>query len=369
MYITITIYMKKFSVEYYKEKFLILWERLRAKEGFEEEIARIRAELGIPEDGFSSDVDLAYFLIDRLNDEEQESFPYILYIPKFESKNQTFVKSEEDFDELYRQFDEEIGEENFPRFVLQSLLDYIKPEADSFTSFPLMKLSEENSKLKPICLSLSSKFFSFDLLDELIIFQFIERYLFLGENGVIRHIDAKVTCTCCRHIGVKHFSPNASHMQGREDGVFSKDYIFNEGAVRLLSQHVHSLFLIIKPYSTKQQIIKYVEENWDSLKQSLDEKNKFYIQAGVKIGKLKKRDNNKNRLVYELSKESKKDLEERYKALDTGFATPRYKDSIISAILKHEFAIDMSSDAVKKSYQRYAKSDDLMKNPKDIRDI
>jgi hypothetical protein len=137
----------------------------------------------------------------------------------------------------------------------------------------------------------------------------------------------------------------------------------------MLSQHFNSVFLIIKPYATKELVLQYIEDNWDDLKEHIIEKNTFYKQFGVHPSIIKESDDEKNRLVYELNKLSKKELLKSYKGEQDFSHTGVYKEAIVSAILEEEYDIKMSADAVKKSASRFAKSIQVQKLPKDIRDI
>ena len=84
---------------------------------------------------------------------------------------------------------------------------------------------------------------------------------------------------------------------------------------------------------------------------------------------IKESDDERNRLIYELYKQSKKDLLKRYKGGDDLSGKGIYKEMIVSSILDYEYAIKISADAVKKTAGRYAKSIKIQQLPKDIRDI
>ena len=131
----------------------------------------------------------------------------------------------------------------------------------------------------------------------------------------------------------------------------------------------NSVFLIIKPYATKEEVLNYVEDNWDSLKKHVIEKNTFYKQYGVHPSKIKESDFERNRLIYELNKLSKKDLLKRYKGERDLSLKNIYKETIIAAILKEEYNASISPEAVKKAAARFDKTSRIKMLPKDIRDI
>jgi hypothetical protein len=183
------------------------------------------------------------------------------------------------------------------------------------------------------------------------------------------YIKEKIDCPFCRYIGVSHFSAERHNMDGQDEGPFSNKYVFNKKTVKLLSAYFDSLFLIIKPYASKDQVIQYVNDNWEELKEHLIAKNTFYRQLEVSPARIKKSAGDRNRLIYELQKSSKKDLVARYKGDRDFSVTGIYKEDIVSAILKEEYGLSVSSDAVKKTASRFAKSKKLKRQPKDIRDI
>ena len=158
-------------------------------------------------------------------------------------------------------------------------------------------------------------------------------------------------------------------MDGRDEGPFSGKYLFNASAVKLLSSHFNSCFLIIKPYATKEQTIQYIKENWDHMKEHLITKNTFYKQAGVHPSKIKVSNFERNRLVYELYKLPKKELLDLYRGKKDFSLIGIYKETVIAAILKEQYEIEMSTDAIKKAATRFAKNARINNEPKDIRDI
>jgi len=191
----------------------------------------------------------------------------------------------------------------------------------------------------------------------------------LGQRGIDLYIKSKISCHNCKYLGVEHFSAHRHDMEGKDEGPYSKNYVFNEQAVKRLSYHFNSVFIIVKPYATKEMVHQYVEENWDDLKEHIVEKNTFYKQFDVNPTVIKESDDERNRLVYELNKLSKKDLLKRYKGAEDFSHRGIYKEAIVAAILKEEYEVDMTSDAVKKAASRYAQTIKVQNVPKDIRDI
>jgi hypothetical protein len=238
-----------------------------------------------------------------------------------------------------------------------------------FTKFPLFEDSKYLSELYPATLKLMQKFWGIDLLDDHIIFHYIEKYLFMGQAGIDLYIKSKVSCHNCKYLGVEHFSPRGIDMEGRDEGIYSKNYILNKQAVRRLSNHFNSVFLIVKPYATKEMVHQYIEDNWDDLKEHIIEKNPFYKQFDVNPTLIKESDDERNRLVYELNKLSKKELLEKYKGDEDFSGKGIYKEMIVAAILDEEYDIKMTTDAIKKTASRYAQSIKVQNIPKDIRDI
>lgn len=361
--------MKKYSAEFFNKKFGILFNKLLAKEGFIDEIKEVRKELGIPiENGFINSIELAEFLLKKLTKLEKERVVMLGFIEQFETENRVRV-SEKDRDRFFDYFMTNKKRRDGSLVGITFLKSLVENHNNLFTSNELLRETNFFSKLSPIVFKVFNKYWGFDLLDEQIAVNFLEKYLFLGNNGVRQYIQAKVYCPSCRYIGIGHFSPDRHDMQGQDDGAFSKNYIFNEQAVKRLSIHFNSVFLLIKPYATKEQILNYVEDNWNWLKEHLIEKNTFYKQFDVHPSKIKESDFEKNKLVYELYKLPKKELTKMYKGERDFSGTGIYKETIISAILKEEHGIDMSPDAIKKAATRFAKSTRIKEQPKDIRDI
>lgn len=364
--------MKKYSAEYFDKKFRILFDKLKIKEGFIEEVKKIRKELEVPvENGFADSLEFASYLIKKLTPEELEEAIFVAHIKKHEHEKETRFTdlTERDQNAFIKHF---MKERKKTDSLILAVFDFqmiIEDHVNLFTSNHFLNRNKFYSKLSPIVFEILNKFWGFDLLDELTIVHFIENYLFLGESGVKHYIKSRLACPSCMYIGIHHFSPNRNNMQGQKEGAFGKNYIFNKDTVKLLSSHFNSVFLIIKPYATKEQVIQYVEDNWHSLKEHVIEKNQFYKQDDVNPSKIKESDFDKNQLVYNLYKLPKKELTKQYQELEKELPLPHYKESIISTILKNKYNIVMSSDAVKKSATRFAKSIKIQKEPKDIRDI
>jgi hypothetical protein len=357
--------MKKYSKEYFEEKFEILYKKLLQKEGFIDAVKSTRKELSIPEDGFPSTLELSNYLMDRLSKKEKEVTSSICFMQQYEHKNGQI--NEEDMKKVSEEFDKRFKDNFSPIAILVSFQMHLDGHNDFFTKDPMLCYGKKNEPLFKITKKLFDKFMDVGLLDPHIIMHFVEKYLFLGNDGVRNYINSKVACSNCRYIGVNHFSPVRQNMKGQDKGPFSGSYLFNENTVKLLSGHFDSVFLIVKPYATKDQVLQYVEDNWNDLREHLIEKNTFYKQYGVHPV-IKQSDIDKNQLVYELYKLSKKELVSQYKGEQDLSMKGIYKEKVISLILKEEHDIDMSTDAIKKTATRFAKT--VAKHrPKDIEDI
>lgn len=364
--------MKKYSPEYFEKKFKILFNKLLVRQGFIDDVKKTRAELGVPvENGFSSSLDLAEYFIKKLTAKERDEAIFVAYMHKFENERKTLA-TEENRDEFIDSF-LKARKKELDSLILAIV--FVKAKIDDhtfiFTDGLFFREFNKNkliSKLKPSVYTLADKYWDFDLLDEQTVLHFVEKYLFLGENGVNDYIRSRLKCTACQHIGVRSFSPESNHMQGQSGGAFSKDYIFNPETVAWLSQHFNSIFLIVKPYATKEQVIQYVKDNWDTMKDQLDKKNVFYKQSGAST-KIKESDFEKNQLVYSLYSMTKEQLVRQYKELEKDLVVPQYKESIISKILDKKHNLKMSPDAIKKSATRFAKLAKTQKQRKDIGDI
>ena len=359
----------QYSADYFSKKYKILFERLLKKEGFIDAIKTARKELYIPvEKGFTTSSDLAEHLLKKLTKSEKESVLILSFIERFEVENHIRV-SENDRENFFRYFMKNKKGKDSSIAITLYLQGIIEDHNNLFTSNAILREYKFFSKLSPIVFKLFNKYWGVDLLDEWVTVHFVEKYLFLGEGGVNHYIREKVNCHHCKYIGVDHFSPDRHDMQGKDEGAFSKNYIFNKRFVSRLSRHFNSVFLIIKPYATKELVIQYIKDNWDDLKEHIIEKNTFYKQFDVHPSIIKESDDEKNRLVYELNKLSKKELLKRYKGENDFSHKGVYKEAIVSAILDEEYNIKMSSDAVKKSASRFAKSIKVQRTPKDIGDI
>jgi hypothetical protein len=362
--------MKKYSPDYFKKRYQILFEKLLQKESFIDDISKARIELGLPANGFTHSAELAYFFIGKMKKKEQEKLTMIAFLNAFEyeQKRRLTDDDEKDFTKAFvKKHKKDNGIGMLP--MMMELGQHIEAHHNIFTNYHLFEDNKYLSTLYKATFKLMQKYWGVDLLDDHIIFHYIEKYLFMGQAGIDMYIKGKTSCHNCKYLGVDHFSPNRFNMQGQDKGPYNSKYIFNKQTVKMLSQHFHSVFLIIKPYATKELVIQYIEDNWDDLKEHIIEKNTFYKQYDVHPSIIKESDNEKNRLVYELNKLSKKDLLKRYKGVKDFNLKGVYKETIISAILEEEHNIKMTSDAVKKTATRFAKTIRTQNIPKDIRDI
>ena len=361
--------MKKYSIDYFGEKYEILFNKLLIKNGFVNEIKQIRKTLGIPvENGFINQLELVEYLRKKFTEKEEGEATMFSFMEQYDTENKTRL-TESDREDFLQYLEKKNKKPNDPIAIASYFLTIIDDHSGLFTSHFIFKKNKFTSRLSLIVIKLMNKYWGFDLLDEHIAVNFIEKYLFLGECGVNQYIKNKLACPHCRHIGVVHFSPTGLNMRGRNEGIFSKKYLFNEASIKLLSSHFNSVFLIIKPYATKEQVLQYIEDNWNDLKEHLIEKNSFYKQFNVNPSKIKKSDFDRNQLVYSLYKFSKKELVKEYLKQENNLPPPIYKEDIISSILEKRHNIKMSSDAIKKTATRFAKSTKIKKQPKDIRDI
>jgi len=362
--------MKRYSTEYFRKKYKILFDKLITKEGFLDEIKNTRKELGVPiENGFSDTLRLAEYLTNKLNEKEKLALTLASFAEQYQIVNNICIE-EGDKDKVLDKF----FKENKTGISLIAIMVFLQNRIEDHCVFytrndfiPVIN-NKTFSKIFEKELSLFFRFFGVDLLDDHIAMQFIEKYLFLGMSGVDGFIESRLACPECKYIGVREFSPDRRNMDGKDKGPFNDEYIFNKETVRRLSRNFDSAFLIIKPYATKEEVIQYVEDNWGHIKNDVIKKNAFYRQLGVHPARIKESDVEKNRLIYELYKLSKKDLLKKYKGSNNFNLSGIYKEVIISAILKEEYKIDMSSDAIKKSATRFAKNNKT-KELKDIRDI
>ena len=365
------IIMKKYTIDYYKKKYDILFDKLIIKDGFADEVKKIRKILGIPvENGFVNQLELVQYLLEKFTTKEQKNIIMFAFIEQYDAENKTrLTESREDKDKFFQYLQEKNKKLNDPMALASYFLMILDDHSSLFTAHFIFEKNKFTSKLSQIVVDLMNKYWGFDLLDEHIAVHFIEKYLFLGEQGVREYIKNKLACSHCRYIGIDHFSPNRLNMQGKNEGMFSGKYLFNKGTVKMLSNHFNSVFLLIKPYANKEQVIQYIEDNWNDLKEHLIEKNIFYKQFGVNPSKIKESDFEKNKLVYSFYRLPKKELLKEYQNTASDLPAPTYKEDIISSILEKKYNIKMSADAVKKTATRFAKSTKIHQQPKDNRDI
>jgi len=359
--------MKKYSADYFEKKFKILFNKLLLKQGFLDATKEARQKLGLPENGCNNETDLAIYFISKMDKEEQQILSFFAFADDYYRKNNLSI-NEENRKKVMQAY-AKAGRKDISIKMAFWLGQEILEHNQMLTKNVLFKKNKFLSKLFPETLKLIRKFWGLDLLDEHIMGHFVEKYLFLGEYGVNQYVKHKIICTNCRYIGVNHFSPIRNNMTGQDEGAYGKNYIFNKETVRLLSLHFNSVFLIIKPYASKEEVLQYVEDNWNDLKEHIVEKNTFYKQFDVHPSKIKASNFERNQLVYELYKLSKKELLKTYRGEENFSGQGVYKEAIISAILLEEHQIDMSSDAIKKTATRYAKDIQSKRQPKDIRDI
>jgi hypothetical protein len=362
--------MKKYSADYFEKKYKILFDKLIIKEGFIDDIKKTRKELGIPvESGFAEISHLAEFIMKKLTKSEQRYLAFSAFTDRYNRKKGEDSIAEGHKEELIDAFMEETNGMLIPLDVMVNLCTMIDDHTNLFTARRVLSENKKLSKFNPAVHALFKKFFNVDLLDFRIAICFIETYLFLGEKGIQHYIRKKISCPNCRYIGVDHFSPNRNHMEGQDEGPFSKKYIFNKSTVKQLSSYFDSVFIIVKPYATKEQVLNYIADNWDSLKEHVIQKNQFYKQWDVKPGEIKESNTRRNKFVYELYKLPKKELLKKYAGTRNLSLAGIYKESIISAILEEQYDLKMTPDAIKKCATRFAKSINIKKEPRDIGDI
>jgi hypothetical protein len=360
--------MKKFSADYFEKKYRILFKKLYLKAGFLDAVKEVRKKLGLPEEGFGSEVDLATFFISKMSNGEQQMLSFFAFAEDYCIRNKLKMDDESNKDKIFDAYMKASRKEKGLKMII-GLAKEISEHNQMLTKIPLFRKNKYLSKLFPPTIELIRKFWGYDLLDEHIMGHFVEKYLFLGDYGVEQYIKHKIACTSCRYIGIDHFSPDRHDMEDGDKGIGRKEYIFNKSAVRRLSLHFNSVFLIIKPYATKEETLQYVEDNWDNLKEHVIEKNTFYKQMDVHPSKIKESDFERNQLVYELHKLSKKELLKRYGGEKDFSGTGVYKEAVISAMLHEQYETEMSPDAVKKAAARFAKSTNAKRQLKDIGDI
>ena len=361
--------MKKYSSEYFGKKYHVLYNRLLIKDGFVDEIIKAREALGIPvESGFPDALRVVEYILEAMSDDEKRSCEFFAFVEGFEAKRGAPI-TEKNKKEIVDAFLKQVKDDPEPFPVVAFLHSRIDDHNNFIYKDKFLSGIKKIRKISRVIPQIFHKFMDIDLLDEGIILHFIESYLFLGQNGVHNYIKSKVACPNCKYIGVTHFSPSRYDMKGQRAGPFSGKYIFNESVVKRLSREFESVFIIIKPYATKEQVLQYVEDNWEYLKEHLISKNTFYKQFGVHAGAIKESNFERNRLVYELHKMPKKDLLKLYKGERDLSISGIYKEAVVSAILHEQYNIEMMADAVKKAAARFAWDTKLKKTPKDIGDI
>jgi hypothetical protein len=367
--------MKKYTANYFDDKFKILFRRLLEKEGFVDDVKEFRKQFDIPDNGFTNSLELSEYLMNRLSKKEREETTSLSFLEQYRAEfskpdeKETDKDDDEEMEKMIKEFDKKYKNDFVPIVVLVSFQTRIKDHSNYFTRDPLITHGKKNKDLYNQTLKIFNKFMDLSLLDPHIAFQYIERYIFLGETGVNGYIKERISCPLCRYIGVDHFSPTAQDMKGKDKGLFGGKYLFNDNTVKRISQYFDSFFLIIRPYATKEEVIQYINDNWDIMKEHTIGKDAFYKELGVNPSKIKKSDIDRNRLVYDLYKSSKKELLSHYKGEQDLSLTGIYKEEVISAILKEKYNIEMSADAIKKTATRFASSTRLKRRPKDIRDI
>ncbi len=360
--------MKKFSQVYFDKKFKALFNKLIVKSIFIEEIQKVRQKLKIPTEGFRHLDQLAEYLVNRLSKNEQEQINFIAFMKKYEVINKKFIQKT-DKEKVFKEFIKDYKKKNVTPNIKELFKDIIEDHLNLFTKTDIIRIGKKNSKIFAECKRIFNAVYSLEMLDSYIIMHFIEKYLFLGNTGIEMYTKKRTSCSSCRYIGLDHFSPDRNNMQGHKYGPFDSKYIFNKNTIKMLSKHFNSTFIIIKPYATKEEVINYIDENWSHIKEHIIEKNPVYKQFDVHLGKIKDSNVDKNRLVYSLYRLSKKELSKIYTEENISANVPTYKESIISAILKIKYDIEMSAQAVKKCATRFAKSTEINREPKDIRDI
>jgi len=362
--------MKKFSAEYFEKKYRILFNKLLLKKEFLDTVKELRNKLGLPEKGFENEVELSRYFIGKMDEKTKNVLKFATFADDYYHKNAIDLDEKGSKEKILIAYQERIKNKKIDETeIIFRIAEDISDHNQMITKDPFFKKNKYLSKLHPETLKLIRKFWNFDLLDEHIMGHFVEKYLFLGDYGINQYIKSKIACPNCRYIGVNHFSPIRSNMKGGSEGANSKDYIFNEHTVRLLSLYFNCVFLIIEPYATKEEVLQYIEDNWNNLKEHIIEKNSFYKQFDVHPSKIKESNFERNQLIYELYKLSKKELLKKYKGEQDFSLLGIYKETIISAILREQYKIDILPEAVKKSATRFAKNTNTQKKMKDIRDI
>ncbi len=362
--------MKQFSAEYFEKKYRILFNKLFLKRDFLAIVKETRKKLELPENGFENEMELARYFIGKMDKKTKSVFAFATFADDYYYKNDFDIDKKEDKEKMVNAYAERVKNRKVDDTeMIFKLAQEISNHNEMISRNSFFKGDKHLSKLSPETLKLIRKFWHLDLLDEHIMGHFVEKYLFLGDYGINQYIKSKIACPNCRYIGVHHWSPTRLNMRADKDGANGKNYILNESAVRLLSIYFNCVFLIIEPYATKEETLQYIEDNWNNLKEHIIEKNSFYKQFDVHPSKIKESNFEKNQLIYEFYKQSKKELLKIYEG-KRDFSIPSvYKETIVSAILEEQYHIIISPDAIKKSAIRFAKNTNPEKKMKDIRDI
>ena len=306
--------------------------------------------IGSLKNGFSSVEELAKFIYE--NSPEKEAFLIVVAMNTYSIENKVNI-TEENSKLFFNDFIK--NKKNQPKVadILTEIIEQINNHHKFFTDIKILKTDKKLLSLQKTTGILMDKFWGVDLLDEHIIYQYIEKYLFMGQAGINNYIRKRLSCPQCKYLGVQCFPPEPANMSGHDEGLFSGNYIFNSDTIKILSKYFDSTFLIIKPYATKGMVVQYIEDNWDSIEEHLEVKNTFYKQFEVTPTLAKEGDYEKNRLVYELNKLSKKELLKKYNGTKNLSLIGVYKESIVSAILEEEYNIKMSPEAIKKGSTHY----------------
>ena len=122
--------MKKYSKEYFEEKFEILYKKLLQKEGFIDAVKSTRKELLIPEDGFPSTLELSDYLMKRLSKKEKEITSSICFMQQYEHKNGQI--NEEDMQKVAEEFDKRFKDNFSPIAILVSFQMHLDGHNDFF---------------------------------------------------------------------------------------------------------------------------------------------------------------------------------------------------------------------------------------------
>lgn len=363
--------MKKFSAEHFEKKYRTLYGKLLAKNGFLDEVKKIRKRLTIPEEGFEDEFEVAQYFIKKMDEGKDFDLTFITYLDNQSRKNRESLYdiSKENKSKMIDSFIREYKDSKKRKDLIGKAIFELGQDIIDHNQMIHLNLKIKGNKfqssLSRETMGLISKYWGLDLLDEHIFGHLVEKYLLLGNYGVEKYIKGKTSCPLCRYIGVTHFSPERDNMEGE----IGKKYIFNKETVKRLSLHYNSVFLVIKPYAQKEETIQYIKDNWDCLKEHIIEKNTFYKQFDVNPSKIKGSNFERNKLVYELYKLPKKEVLKIYKGKENFSGEHIYKETIISAILEEQHKISMTPDAVKKSASRFAKHSKIKMEPKDIGDI